>query len=178
MKDSKANELLQIRGENMIEVDVAFISIEASSGTPILFLREKKGDPKSMLPIWIGQGEAFAIQFQLKGESPPRPMTHDLMKNIIESLDAKVDGVYVHTMKDSTYFGQIDLKINSKTLEIDARPSDAIALALRFGAPIYVAEQIVQEIGFPETELKEAEKQQSREELENLDEETLGRYTV
>jgi bifunctional DNase/RNase len=174
----KADERLQIGGKNMIAVEVAFISIDASSGSPILFLREKEGDPKLMLPIWIGQGEALAIQFQLKGEEPLRPMTHDLMKDVIESLDANVDAVHVHTMKDSTYFGQIDLEANGKTLEIDARPSDSIAIALRFDAPIYVAEPIVQEIGFPETELRDAERQQSRDELENLDEETLGRYTV
>ncbi|MYE91435.1 bifunctional nuclease family protein [Candidatus Poribacteria bacterium] len=174
----QADEHLQMDGKNMIAVEVAFISIDASSGAPILFLRETEGDPKLVLPIWIGQGEALSIQFQLKGEEPLRPMTHDLMKNIIESLGANVDAVYVHTMKDSTYFGQIDVVANGKTLKIDARPSDSIALALRLGVPIYVAESIVQEIGFPETELREAERQQSQDELEHLDEETLGRYTV
>ena len=174
----QADEHVQMDRKTMIAVEVAFISIDASSGAPILFLREMEGDPKLVLPIWIGQGEALSIQFQLKGEEPPRPMTHDLMKNIIENLDATVESVYVHTMKESTYFGQINMVSNSETVEIDARPSDSIALALRLDVPIYVAESIVQEIGFPETELKEAERQQSRDELEHLDEETLGRYTV
>ena len=177
MKET-ADEQFQMNGKNMIAVEVAFISIDASSGAPILFLRETEGDPKLVLPIWIGQGEALSIQFQLKGEQPLRPMTHDLMKNIIETLDARVEAVYVHTMKDSTYFGQINMVANGETLEIDARPSDSSALALRLEVPIYVAESIVQEIGFPETELREAEQQQSRDELADLDDETLGRYTV
>lgn len=174
----EADGSVQMDGKKLIAVEVAFISIDASSGAPILFLRELAGDPKSVLPIWIGQGEALSIQFQLKGESPPRPMTHDLMKNIIENLGATVESVYVHTMEESTYFGQINMVSNGQTVEIDARPSDSIALALRLGVPIYVAESIVEEIGFPETELKEAERQQARDELEHLDEETLGRYTV
>ena len=167
MKDSK-----------VVEVEVAFISLDANIGTPVLFLKEKVGNPKHMLPIWIGQGEALAIQFKLKGESPPRPMTHDLLKNIVDNLDATVDAVYVHTMKNETFFGQVNLKADGKVVEIDARPSDAIALALRFEVPIFVAEQIIQETGILETDLKDAEKQQSKDKLENLDEDTLGRYTV
>lgn len=176
--DSETDEPLQIGGENMVRVEVAFISIDTSIGSPVLFLKEETGDPKYMLPIWIGQGEAVAIQWKLKGELSPRPLTHDLMKNIIESLGAVVASVYVHTMRDSTYFGQINLKANGKTLEIDARSSDAIALGLAFEVPIYVAENIIQEIGFPETELKETEKDPSKNVLEDLDEDTLGRYTV
>ncbi|MCZ6680003.1 MAG: bifunctional nuclease family protein [Candidatus Poribacteria bacterium] len=178
-KAAEADDRHQTREQNMIEVDVAFISVDASTGTPILFLKEKAGDPKYIVPIWIGPGEATAIQWKLKGEPPPpRPMTHDLMKNIIENLGATVETVFVHSLTDSTYLGQINLQANGKTLEIDARSSDAIALALRFEAPIYVAEQIIQETGFPETELKNAEKQPSKGGLEDLDEETLGRYTV
>lgn len=167
----------------MVEVEVAFISIEAGTGMPILFLKEREGNPKRMLPIWIGQPEAASIQWKLKGESPPRPMTHDLMKNIIECLDAKVSSVFVHslvhTQKEAgTFLGQINLEVNSRKLEIDSRPSDAIAIALRFEAPIYVAEPIMQENGFSENELKDAEKQQSKGFLEDLDEDTLGRYAV
>jgi bifunctional DNase/RNase len=168
----------------MVEVEVAFISIEAGTGMPILFLKETEGSPKRMLPIWIGQPEAMSIQWKLKDESsPPRPMTHDLMKNIIERLDAKVSSVFVHSLvpalRDAgTFLGQINLEVKGKKLEIDSRPSDAIALALRFGAPIYVAEPILQENGFSENDLQEAEKQQSKGLLEDLDEDTLGRFTV
>ena len=164
--------------KKMIEVEVAFISIDATMGTPILFLREKVGEPKYMLPIWIRQAEAQAIQWQLKGEMPPRPMTHDLMKNIIEQLGAKVTAVCVHSLADATYFGQINIEADGHHLEVDARSSDAVALGLRFNAPIYVSEEIIQETGFPETDLKEAEKQEAKNVLESLDEDALGRYTV
>ncbi len=137
-------------------------------GHRLILLKEKEGNPKYMLPIWIGQPEALAIQWKLQGKAPSRPMTHDLMKNIIEHLNATVDAVYVHTIEDSTYFGRINLKSNGKTLEIDARSSDAIALALRFEAPIYVAEQVIQKTGFPETELNTAEEQQPEESRQHI----------
>ena len=170
----------------MVEVEVALISFDTRTSMPIVILKEKEGDPKRILPIWIGQPEAFAIQWKLKGESPPRPMSHDLMKNIIESLDAKVAAVFVHSMVPSqeaegeggTYLGQINLEANGKTLEIDSRPSDAIALALRFEIPIYVAESILEETGFFEDDLKESQKQETKSSLADLDDETLGRYTV
>ena len=167
----------------MVEVEVAFISMEAGTGIPILILKEKAGNPKRILPIWIGQPEAASIQWKLKGESPPRPMTHDLMQNIIERLRAKVVSVCVHSLvpaqRDAgTFLGQINIAVNGQILEIDSRPSDAIALALRCGAPIYVAEPIIQETGLSENDLKAAEKQQSTSALEDLDEDTLGRYSV
>jgi bifunctional DNase/RNase len=167
----------------MVEVEVAFISIDTKIGTPIVMLKETEGSPKRILPIWIGQAEAWAIQWKLKGEIPPRPMTHDLLKNITESLDAKVTSVFVHSVVHSsqgegTYLGQINLEVKGKTLEIDSRPSDAIALALRFEVPIYVAESILEEIRLTEDDLKESQKQQTKSTLENLDDDTLGRYTV
>ena len=154
--------------DKVVEVEVALISTDADTGTLIILLKEKEGNPKYMLPIWIGQPEALAIQWKLQGKAPPRPMTHDLMKNIIEHLNATVDAVYVHTIEDSTYFGRINLKSNGKTLEIDARSSDAIALALRFEAPIYVAEQVIQKTGFPETELNTAEERQPEESRQHI----------
>ena len=131
-----------------------------------------------MLLIWIASPEASAIQLTLKGESVPRPMTHDLMKNIIESLQAEVASVCVHSMKDSTFFGQITLEATGQTLEIDARPSDAIALALRLEAPIYVTEEVIEEHGFSENDLKEAQQQQAKSTLEGLDDDALGEFTV
>ena len=162
----------------MVEAEVAFISFDQQMGTPIVVLKEKEAQSKRMLLIWIASPEASAIQLTLKGESVPRPMTHDLMKNIIESLQAEVASVCVHSMKDSTFFGQITLEATGQTLEIDARPSDAIALALRFEAPIYVAEEVIEEHGFSESDLKEAQQQQAKTTLEGLDEDTLGEVTV
>ena len=86
----------------MVEVEVALISVDTKTNMPIVLLKEKEGNPKRVLPIWIGQAEAMAIQSKLKSSSNfPRPMTHDLMKNIIESLDAEVDSIFVHSVLPS-----------------------------------------------------------------------------
>ncbi len=162
----------------MVEVDVAFISFDQQMGTPIVVLKEKETEAERMLLIWIAPAEASAIQLQLKGETAARPMTHDLIKDIIQHLEASVTSVCVLSMKDSTFFGQIALNTKDQTLEIDARPSDAIALALRFEAPIYVADEVIEEHGFSESDLKEAQEQQTKDVLENLDDETLGEFTV
>ena len=162
----------------MIQVEVAFISVDANIGTPIVFLRETDGDPRRMLPIWIGQAEALAIQLKLKDEEPPRPMTHDLLKNIIEVLSAKVEAIHVNTIKEETFLAEIHLQVNKETLKVDSRPSDAIALSLRFDVPIYVTEELIEQSGFSEEELKESEQSQQANTLADLDEDTLAEYEV
>ena len=162
----------------MIQVEVAFISVDANIGTPIVFLRETDGDPRRMLPIWIGQAEALAIQLKLKDEDPPRPMTHDLLKNIIEVLSAKVEAIHVHSIKEETFLAEIHLQVNKETLKVDSRPSDAIALSLRFDVPIYVTEELIEQSGFSEEELKESEQSQQANTLADLDEDTLAEYEV
>ena len=162
----------------MIQVEVAFISVDANIGTPIVFLRETDGDPRRMLPIWIGQAEALAIQLKLKNEEPPRPMTHDLLKNIIETLSAKVESIHVHSIKEETFLAEIHLQVNKEVLKVDARPSDAIAFSLRFDVPIYVTEELIEQSGFSEEELKESEQKQQSNTLADLDEDTLAEYEV
>ena len=162
----------------MIKVEVAFISVDANIGTPIVFLRETDGDPRRMLPIWIGQAEALAIQLKLKDEEPPRPMTHDLLKNIIETLSAKVESIHVHSIKEETFLAEIHLQISKEILKVDSRPSDAIALSLRFDVPIYVTEELIEQSGFSEEELKESEQKQQPNTLADLDEDTLAEYEV
>ena len=162
----------------MIQVEVAFISVDANIGTPIVFLRETDGDPRRMLPIWIGQAEALAIQLKLKDEEPPRPMTHDLLKNIIEVLSAKVEAIHVHSIKEETFLAEIHLQVNKETLKVDSRPSDAIALSLRFDVPICVTEELIEQSGFSEEELKESEQSQQANTLADLDEDTLAEYEV
>jgi bifunctional DNase/RNase len=131
-----------------------------------------------MLPIWIGQAEALAIQLKLKNEEPPRPMTHDLLKNIIETLSAKVESIHVHSIKEETFLAEIHLQVNKEVLKVDARPSDAIALSLRFDVPIYVTEELIKQSGFSEEELKESEQKQQSNTLADLDEDTLAEYEV
>ncbi len=162
----------------MVEVDVAFISFDQHVGTPIVVLKDKAAEAKRMLLIWIGSPEAAAIQSKIKGEEITRPMTHDLMKNLIENLQGEVASVCVHSVADGTFFGQVTLHADGQTIDIDARPSDAIALALRFDAPIFVAEEVLEEHGLSEDDLKEAQQEQTKSVLENLDDETLGEFTV
>ena len=101
-------------------------------------------DNKEILPIWIGKFEANAICFVLEGITPPRPMTHDLTKNILDTLDVKIISVVVNNLKDNTYYAKIHLLADGSEIVIDSRPSDAIALALRANAPIFVAEEVME----------------------------------
>ena len=158
----------------MIPVEVAFVSVDAA-GSPVVFLRNIENEKKRLLPIWIGQSEAIAIHLQLKDELPPRPFAHDLMKNIIEALSATVDSIYVHSLTDRTFFALINLTVGQETLQIDARPSDSIALALRSNAPIFVEEEIIAKNSFAEDDLVEKKETSS---LEDLDDDDLGRFTV
>ena len=136
----------------MVEVDVAFISFDQQLDTPIVALKDKNEETKRMLLIWIGAPEAISIRSILKDEDATRPMTHDLMKNLIESLEGHVTSVCVHSVVDQTYYGQITLNADGQTVEVDARPSDAIAIALRFEAPIYVAEEVIENHGLSESD--------------------------
>ena len=142
----------------MVEVEVYKIANTKDTGTPIVLLKEKEGANKQLLPIWVGQPEGSAIQSQLNEDmAPSRPMTHDLMKSIIENFDAKVASICVHSMKENTFFGRMTLETEGESIEIDSRPSDAIALALRFGAPLYVAEAVIRENGISEEEFEQSQ---------------------
>jgi len=115
------------------------------SGEAVVILEDMEG--KNALPIWIGPAEAFAIELALKNVVPPRPMTHDLLKNTIESLNAKVTKVSITNLQNKTFYAMITLQFMDSEVNIDARPSDAIALALRVNVPIYAAESVVESAG-------------------------------
>jgi len=162
-----------------IEVELILISFDVNYGAPIIFLREKKEEkPRRVLPIWIGLPEAAAISWKINKEKPSRPMTHDLMLNIIDEIGVTVKSIIVHSIKDSTFYGKIVLEKNEELIEIDSRPSDAIALALRAEAPIYVEEEVLESSGLSEDELKKMEKETTKKILENLDEDTLDKLKV
>ncbi len=108
----------------------------------IVILNDEKD--QEILPIWIGKSEANAICFVLEGITPPRPMTHDLAKNILDMLDVKIISIVVNNLKDNTYYAKIHLLSQGSEVVIDSRPSDAIALALRASAPIFVAEEVME----------------------------------
>ncbi len=120
---------------------VSAIAVDSLTKSPIVILKEIGGE--RTLPIWIGLLEANAIASELEGIKFPRPMTHDLLKNIMELTDVKVNKVEVCDLKDNTYFALIHINHNGKEISIDARPSDALALSLRVNAPIFVAEEVI-----------------------------------
>ena len=126
----------------MIEVELSAVRVDLRSNTPVLLLQELT-KPKRTLPIFIGAPEATAIAFAVQQIETPRPMTHDLLKNVIEDLESRLVNVVITELRDSTYFAELTVVRGSKTYHISSRPSDAIALALRVPAPIYVADELL-----------------------------------
>ena len=128
----------------MVHVRIASLALDPRSSQPVIILKpldEDAGTGK-LLPIWIGHPEATAILLALEGTEPPRPLTHDLMKSMLEALDSYVERVDITRMEEGTFFAAVTLRSEDRTRIIDARPSDSIALAIRMGAPIYVAEEV------------------------------------
>ena len=164
--------------EARVEVKVNFLSIDRGTGAPIVVLKEKEGDSNRILLIWIGESEAAAIQMHIEKMQLPRPMTHDLLKSMIETLGAKVTAVCIHSFEERTFYAHVTLEVNGDNIDVDCRPSDAIAIALRCEAPIYVVEEVLSEQGYSEQELDKGQKPDTKDVLQNLDDDTLKQYTV
>lgn len=147
----------------MVEMKIEAILYDMTSNSPVVLLKDKDG--KRFLPIWIGPFEANAIQIELEGEKPIRPLTHDLLKNILEELKAEVLQVNICDLQDNIYYASITIQINGKKIEIDSRPSDAIALAVRVKCPIFAEEWILKEI---KEEDIDSEKESFKKFLEGL----------
>lgn len=124
-----------------VEVEIRSIGVDQVSRAPVILLQDKA--KRVALPIWIGPNEAQAIAMQLEGITPPRPLTHDLMKSALEQAGVSFDKVVIENVRDSTYFARIFLHGNGKKVELDSRPSDAIALAVRFHKPIFVSRALL-----------------------------------
>ena len=129
----------------MTEMEVVGVALEPNSNRPLVWLKDK--DQRVFLPIAIGNFEATAIYMALYNEPPPRPITYDLLQSILEGLDAQVDHVLINALEEDVFFAEISLSSGEQTIEVDSRPSDAIALALRVGAPLYVKQSVIQEAG-------------------------------
>jgi bifunctional DNase/RNase len=139
---------------DMIEVVIDSIRVSLMSQQRIVILREK--DAERYLPIWIGIYEAESITIALQEVEVARPLTHDLMKNIFQQLNARVVRVEVVALRDDTYYGNIVAEVNGRTLQIDSRPSDALAVAVRTHVPVYVARSVMDTAGIvPEEDLQE-----------------------
>jgi uncharacterized protein len=129
----------------MREMEIYGVSFDMVGKQPIVLL--KTADGNRFLPIWIGHPEAAAILVKLQNHPSTRPMTHDLLNDVVGQLDAEVISVAVTEMRENTYYARITLRQNGSEIEIDSRPSDAIALAVRAGATIYVADEVIDESG-------------------------------
>ncbi len=125
----------------MVELSLIGVRVELPRNQPIVLLKEKEGD--RFLPIWIGAFEATAIAFALQGITTPRPMTHDLMKDVLEDLKVSVEKIVINDLIDGTFYAEITMTSNSKKHIVSARPSDAIALAVRVEVPIYADEKVL-----------------------------------
>jgi uncharacterized protein len=130
----------------MTPVDLIGLHAEATSGTPVVLLRERD-DPHRVLPIAIGGPEAVAIALGMSGESPPRPLTHDLFAALIDTLDARIDHVEVTGVDHGTFHAEVAMRGPFGEVVLDSRPSDAIALALRAGAPLFASDAVLAEAG-------------------------------
>jgi len=143
------------------------LGIDLLTHDPVIVLKDVEG--KRYLPILIGPFEATAIALALEGTEVPRPLSHDLMKSIIDSLKGKVQKIIIHDIKDNTFYAKIVIELgNNEVVEIDARPSDSIALALRVKAPIFVSERIVLEETVVDKVAEEQERKKFKEFLDNL----------
>jgi len=129
----------------MQEMDIYGVSFDLVGKQPIVLLKTKEGN--RYLPIWIGQSEAAAILMKLQGASTPRPMTHDLVTDILGQLEAQVVRITVTELRENTFYAQITVQLDGTEIEVDSRPSDAIALAIRAEAPIFAADQVIEESG-------------------------------
>jgi uncharacterized protein len=160
-----------------VEMKVRGLALDPVSNMPIILLRDE--EEKRSLPIWVGIFEANAIALELEKVSTPRPMTHDLIKNILESVEAKVEKIVVNDLRDNTFFALIHLRVGEEEITVDSRPSDAIALALRVGAPILVDEDVVRRAKSVEVAPKESDDQEKLKEwLDNLKPEDFGKYKM
>lgn len=159
-----------------IEMTIKGLMIDPITNMPIIILRDQDG--QRVLPIWVGVFEANAIALQIENVQTPRPMTHDLLKNILEDLEARVERVVVSALKENTFYALIHLARSAGSLTIDARPSDAIALALRTGSPIFVEEAVIQSAQSVEASKDSMDVSRLRKWLEELSEDELGKYKM
>jgi bifunctional DNase/RNase len=158
----------------MIEVTVDSIRVSLISQNRVVVLKET--DSERYLPIWIGPFEADAITIGLQGVDIPRPLTHDLLKDVIDKLGGDISHIFVNDLHDDTFFARIVMDVDGRHAEIDARPSDAIALAVRARVPIFIAESVMERAGqYPAQEQEEDEKLSVfREFIDTLDLDDLG----
>ena len=159
-----------------IEMTIKGLMVDPITNTPIVLLRDKDG--QRVLPIWVGMFEANAIALQIENVATPRPMTHDLLRNVIQDLRATVEKIVVSDLQENTFYALIYLTVDGDSVAVDARPSDAIALALRTKAPIFVEERVIDSAKPLDATADKGDAERLHKWLESLDPEDLGKYKM
>ena len=160
----------------LIEMTIKGLMVDPITNMPIVVLKDKDGE--RILPIWVGVFEANAIALQIENVATPRPMTHDLLRNVIVDLEGAVDRVVVSDLQESTFFAIIHLTVKGEHLVVDARPSDAIALALRTRAPILVDETVIDNAKTVDFAAESIDSERLQQWLESLDPDEMGKYKM
>lgn len=150
----------------MIELNLVGVRVELPTNQPIVLLREREGE--RYLPIWIGAMEATAIAFALQGIVTARPMTHDLLKNVLEEVGVRVDRIVITELREGTFYAVIQMQQNGSSYEVSSRPSDAIALAVRVNVPIFANEEVLTEASIVIKDDEEQEVEKFREFLDQV----------
>ncbi|MGF1497450.1 MAG: bifunctional nuclease family protein [Elainellaceae cyanobacterium] len=151
----------------MLEMKLAGIALDAATRSPIVLLQDTAD--RRRLPIFIGQDQARAIINALENQTPPRPLTHDLMVNVFEEWGIEVERIVIHSLQDNTFYATLTLRQGDSRKEVDSRPSDAIAVALRTDSPIWVMEEVIADASIPvDRDADEAERRAFRDFLSNL----------
>jgi bifunctional DNase/RNase len=159
-----------------LEVKIRGLMMDPVTNMPVVVLKETQGN--GVLPIWVGIYEANAIALEIEKVQTPRPMTHDLLKNLITGLDVHVQRVVVSDLKDDTFYALIWMERAGQTLSMDARPSDALALALRLDCPIFVEEEVIKNSKMLSAMADKTSNEELKKWLEGLGDEDLGRYKM
>jgi uncharacterized protein len=165
----------------VIEVRVAHLGLDRTTNTPVVILQERDGE--RVLPIWIGPAEASAIAMELAGVKFSRPLTHDLLKQVIVGLGADLRKVIITQVKDNTYYAELHIYRGDAVIQVDARPSDSIAVALRLKSPIFTSETLLEHTsvdtgeGGPDSSPQPLDADQLKAYLQNLDPEDFGKFT-
>ncbi len=159
-----------------IEMTIKGLMIDPITNMPIVILKDTAGD--RVLPIWVGIFEANAIALQIENITTPRPMTHDLLKNVLTDLEASVEKIVVSELRDNTFYAMIYLNRSGEIVAVDSRPSDAIALALRTKSPIFVEESVVESAKGMDLTKDTADSEKLQKWLESLNPEDLGKYKM
>jgi bifunctional DNase/RNase len=156
----------------LIEMAVKGLMMDPITNVPIVLLRDL--DNQRVLPIWVGPVEANAIAMQVENVSPARPMTHDLLRTLLQELDVELSRVIIADLRDSTFFAYLELKRDGEVLFVDARPSDALALAMRVKAPVFVEQAVLDQAKSVDPPSEQADQERLQKWLESLDPDDLG----